>query len=159
MKGILSVILVSLVMISTAFAGEKLTLTKVKTLGVMKNEVIFQSKNVKKVKGTNVVKGKLVVQWGLHVYEVVTGFYTCNTKNICRLTDYERVATFEKCVVKNQSVKCTKKIAGDEASSTRDSDIVISPDGLLESETNSRESIDELSDDFGSSINEEATII
>ena len=119
----------------------------------------YQSKNVKKVKGTNVVKGKLVVQWGVNVFEVVNGFYTCNTKNICRLTDYERVATYEKCLVKNQAVKCSKKISGEENPSSLDSEIAISPDGLLESETNSRESIDELSEDFGSSINTEATII
>ena len=159
MKKFFSAIIVSGMFLTCAQANEKLTLTKVKTLGVMKNEVIFQSKNVKKVKGTNVVKGKLVVQWGVNVFEVVNGFYTCNTKNICRLTDYERVATYEKCLVKNQAVKCSKKISGEENPSSLDSEIAISPDGLLESETNSRESIDELSEDFGSSINTEATII
>ena len=159
MKGIVSSILMSLLMMSSAFTAETITLTKVKTLGVMKNEVIFQSKNVKKVKGTNVVKGKLVVKWGVNVFEVVNVFYTCNAKNVCRLTDYERVATFEKCSVKNEKVKCQKKISGEETSISSDSEIAISPDGLLDSETNSRESIDELSEDFGSSINAEATII
>jgi len=159
MKRFLSAIIVAGMMFS-ANASEELTLIKVKELGLMKNKVVFQSKKVKKIKGTNVVKGKLIAQWGLHVFEVVQGHYACNTKNICRLTDYERVATFESCTIKNQTAKCTKKISGDDSSISSDREITVFPDGALdEYDNSSRESIDEVSDDFGSSINAEADII
>lgn len=159
MKRFLPAILIAGMMF-TANASEEITLIKVKELGLMKNKVVFQSKKVKKIKGTNVVKGKLIAQWGLHVFEVVQGSYTCNTKNICRLSDYERVATFESCVIKNQTAKCSKKISGDDSSINTDREITVFPDGTLdEYDNNSRESIDETSDEFGSSINAEADII
>ena len=126
----------------------------------MVSEVIFQSKNVKKVKNTNIVKGKLVVKWGVHVYEVVAGYYKCDSNNTCRLTDYDRVATYELCTVKRNTVKCSKKISGSNSDIASDSDIVISPDGNLENENqDSRDSIDGTGDEFGSNINAEADII
>lgn len=114
-----------------SFAAEY-TVQKVKFLGPMKNKVIFQSSDLKKVKGKNVLKGKLVAQWGLHVFEVVNGFYTCNQKNVCKLSDYERVATFESCTVKNKTkVECRKKI-GSGTSSSDTSGVIIydSPDSV-----------------------------
>ncbi|AUN98244.1 hypothetical protein DOM21_09985 [Bacteriovorax stolpii] len=125
----------ALLTLTTAFAGE-VRLVKVKELGVMKNKVIFQSLDVKKVKNSNVVRGKLVAQWGTQVFEVVTGYYTCNTKNVCKLTDYERVATYESCKVKNNKVSCSKKIAGDSYESDS-RDVIVSGNP------------DEVSDEFG----------
>lgn len=91
---------------------------KVRVLGPMKNKVIFQSKDLKKVKRSNVLKGKLVAQWGTQVFEVVQGLYTCDSKNLCKLSDYERVATFESCVVKNRKkVECRKRLDGGSSSS------------------------------------------
>lgn len=161
MKVKMAALVFSALMMIHASAAEQLTLVKVTEIGVMKNKVIFQSKSVKKVKGTNLVKGKLVAQWGLHVFEVVNGFYSCNKKNICKLTDYERVATFESCVVKNQKVKCSKKIAGEDGPSNDERDVILSPDGMDDGShrDNQRESIDELENEFGSSINAEADII
>lgn len=161
MKVKLAALFFSALMMIHASAAEQLTLAKVTEIGVMKNKIIFQSKSVKKVKGTNLVKGKLVAQWGLHVFEVVNGFYSCNKKNLCKLTDYERVATYESCVVKNQKVKCSKKIAGNESPSTDESDVILSPDGMDDGSHRDtpREPIDELDDEFGSSINAEADII
>jgi hypothetical protein len=101
---------------------------KVKTLGPMKHKVIFQSANLKKLKGTNILKGKLVAQWGIHVYEVVSGFYSCNRNNLCKLTDYERVATFEKCIVKSEvKIECRKRIGV--SSPGNSSDVVVVDDG------------------------------
>lgn len=159
MKRFLPVILVA-GLIFSANASENLTLVKVKELGIMKNKVVFQSNKVKRIKGSNVVKGKLIAQWGIHVFEVVQGLYVCNSKNICRLNDYERIATFESCTIKKQTAKCNKKISGDDTSISADRDITVFPDGPLdEYGNNSRESIDEISDEFGSSINAEADII
>lgn len=91
---------------------------KVKVIGSLKHKVIFQSRDLKKVRGSNVLKGKLVSQWGTEVFEVVTGLYTCNTNKFCKLTDFERVATFKSCVVKSKTkVQCSKRIGGDSYSS------------------------------------------
>lgn len=116
----------------SSFAAEY-RIQKVKTLGPMKHKVIFQSADLKKIKKTNVLKGKLVVQWGLHVYEVVNGLYACNKNLLCKLTDYERVATFEKCVVKNKTkVECRKRLDGGSASSSTEIVINESPDTVYD---------------------------
>lgn len=123
----------------TVAQAQDLRLVKVKELGVMKHKVIFQSKDVKQVKNSNVVRGKLVAQWGTQVFEVVTGYYTCNTKNVCKLTDYERVATYEKCVVKNAKVKCSRKLGGDSyESDARDVIVNGNPDEVTDSFDNNR---------------------
>lgn len=119
---------------------------KVKTLGSLKHKVIFQSTDLKKIKNSNVLKGKLVSQWGTQVYEVVNGLYACNQNNYCKLTDYERIATFEKCVVKAKKVSCSKKIGGN--SSTAGSDEIIvhdSPDSVYD-EYDHRRNYDEYSE-------------
>lgn len=121
MKTLLAVFLFASMALSAQANDYKLV--KVKTLGVMKNKVIFQSQNVKKVKNTDVVKGKLIAQWGTEVFEVATGYYKCNTKNVCRLTDFDRVATFKSCVVSGDKAKCTQKIVGDTSSSDSDRSI------------------------------------
>ena len=91
------------------------SIVKVKELGPMKTKVIFQSLELKKIKGTSVIKGKLVARWGTQVFEVVDGFYQCNKNNFCRLTDYNRIATFESCIVKNNKVACKNKLVSDAA--------------------------------------------
>lgn len=115
MKLIIALILSLLAL--NAFSAEY-RVQKVKHLGIMKNKVIFQGQDLQKIKRTNVLKGKLVVQWGLHVFEVVNGLYACNKNNSCKLTDFERVATFKSCVVKSKTkVECRKKISGDSSPS------------------------------------------
>ena len=128
----LMISLMTVLTLSSAFAAD-LKIIKVKELGPMKNKVIFQSSDVKAVKNSNVVRGKIVAQWGLHVFEVATGFYTCNTNNVCRLSDYERVATFESCIVKNKKVSCSKKISGDNSvSDSRDVIVHGNPDEVTD---------------------------
>lgn len=124
MKKTMFVALISLLSLNS-FAAEY-RVQKVKTLGVMKHEVIFQSKDLKKVRGTNVLKGKIVAQWGLHVFEVANGFYACNKNNFCKLTDFETIATFEKCTVKKSKVECRKRLSG-EASTVR-GDVLVQED-------------------------------
>ena len=120
---IAAVLLVSL----SSFAAE-FKVQKVKTLGAMKHKVIFQSRDLKPVKGTNILKGKIVAQWGLHVYEVVTGLYACNKNLSCKLTDFERIATYQSCkVVESAKVECRKRIAGDSTTISNDG-VVISDD-------------------------------
>lgn len=122
--------LMALLSLTVATAGE-IKLVKVKELGPMKHKVIFQSTDVKAIKGSNMVRGKLVAQWGTQVFEVATGFYTCNKSNTCRLSDFERVAMYESCKVKGNKVSCTKKISGDD-SSNDSRDVIVSgnPDAL-----------------------------
>lgn len=135
MKPFLFAILITLT--STTFAAEY-RVQKVKVLGPMKHEVILQSKDLKKIKGSNVLKGKLVIQWGLHAYEVVSGMYVCNAKNFCKLTDYETVSTFEKCVVKPKTkVECRKRTSG-ERSEGRSGDVIFADPDSVSDEYNSR---------------------
>lgn len=130
--------LIALLSIASVQAGD-LKLVKVKELGSMKHKVIFQSADVKKVKKSNMVRGKLVAQWGTRVFEVVDGFYTCNTKNVCKLSDYERVATYESCKVKNNKVTCSKKLTADSyESDSRDVIINESPDATYDEYDNNR---------------------
>lgn len=118
----------------TTLAQAPYSIVKVKELGPMKTKVIFQSLDLKKIKGTSVLKGKLVARWGTHVFEVVEGFYQCNKNNVCRLTDYNRIATFESCLVKNNKVACKKNLAND-VDWTESSDVKIdsSPDSTDDS--------------------------
>lgn len=117
--------LVALFVVTTLSASE-LRLVKVTEIGPMKNKIIFQSSDVSKIKNSNMVRGKLIAQWGTQVFEVITGYYQCNKNNVCKLNDYERVATFESCKVKNKKATCSKKIAGED--SIRDSQDVITQD-------------------------------
>jgi hypothetical protein len=132
----------TLLLFITATSGFAATysIKKVRTLGPMKHKVIFQSADLRKIKKTNVIKGKLVAQWGLHVFEVVNGFYSCNKEKICRLTDYERVATFEKCLVRNKTrVECRKRLDGTMGTSGSSPEVIFQDDP------------DSISDEFGRS--------
>jgi hypothetical protein len=106
---------------------------KVKVLGPMKHKVIFQSIDLKKIKRSNVLKGKLVIQWGVHVFELVNGLYSCDKRNLCKLSDYERLATFEKCTVKGgKKVECRKRLNGGPSSEGPSSEVIINdvPDSV-----------------------------
>lgn len=109
----LSLLTFSLTISMASIAQTPYSIVKVKELGPMKTKVIFQSLDLKKIKGTSVLKGKLVARWGTQVFEVVEGFYQCNKNNVCRLTDYNRIATFESCIVKNNKVACRNKLASE----------------------------------------------
>ena len=103
--------LVALFAIGNLSAAE-VKLQKVRELGVMKNKVIFQSRDVKFVKKSMIVRGKIVAQWGMHLFEVGNAFYACNQKKYCSLADYERLAMYESCKVSKNKVTCSKKISG-----------------------------------------------
>lgn len=140
-------ILISLMALS-AFSAEY-RVKKVQTLGPLKHKVIFQSTDLKKIKNSNVLKGKLVTQWGVHVYEIVNGLYSCDKKNVCTLTDYERVATFEKCVVRSpKRVDCKKRIGGSNYTGGDSRDIFIneSPDTVYDEYDNGRRGYDHYSE-------------
>lgn len=139
MKTMMNVLFALLLMsLSGRTLAENFRVQRVKTLGPMKHEVIFQGKDLRKVKGTNLLRGKIVARWGVHVYEVATAFYTCSSKNYCRFSDYERVATFEKCeVLSKKKVECRRRIAGDTYSSDDSSDVI------------SYENPDEVYDEYG----------
>lgn len=148
MKTILG--LVFLCVLGSANASE-LKLQKVKFLGAMKNKVIFQSTDVKAVKKSNIVRGKIVAQWGADVFEVATAFYTCNTKSFCKFVEFERLAMYESCVVKKNSVSCSKKIAGDPANDSRDVFVGGNPDAVIDG----TESTNDDSNEFPARIEDE----
>ncbi|WPU63226.1 hypothetical protein [Peredibacter starrii] len=112
MKHILTSLALAVFFVINVAHAQNVRVQRVRTLGPMNHKVIFQSQTLKPVKNTNYLAGKLVVQWGVHVYEVVKGFYTCNRNYSCRLVDYKRVASYEKCIVKNGNVSCRKRIDG-----------------------------------------------
>lgn len=114
----------------------EVSLIKVKELGLMRHKVIYQSPNFTKVKNTNAVTAKLIAQWGVHVFELVNGLYICNTKRICKLKDYQRIATYESCIVSGSKVKCSKKIGGGNSdASTNDGSISENPDSTDDGST------------------------
>ncbi len=84
---------------------------KVRTIGGLKNKVIFQSTDLRKVRGKNLLKGKLVAQWGSRVFEVLNAYYACDRRNFCQLESSVRVATFERCQVKSpMRVECRNRL-------------------------------------------------
>lgn len=115
----LLVVLVAIVAMSSVSAAE-MKIQKVKTIGALKHKVIFQSSDVKAIKNSNVVYGKVVAAWGLHVYEVVNAYYVCSEQLNCKLSEVKNVAMYESCIVKNNKAVCRKKISGDSTFSSRD---------------------------------------
>lgn len=100
-------------------SASELKIKKVSELGPMNHQVIFQSENLKPTKKKNEFTGLVVLKWGVYVFETVSATYKCSSKNVCSITSYERVQTFESCIVKNNKVKCSKPLS--EASNSTDS--------------------------------------
>jgi len=121
-----------------------LRVKKVKTIGVMKNKVIFQGTNLKKVRNTNYLQGKIVAQWGTQVFEVLTGYYSCNKKDVCTLAKYETVATFQKCTVsKNKRVRCSRPLGSGSAGADLRGDVTYeNPDEVYDEYNNNRNHYD-----------------
>lgn len=120
--------LIGLLAVASTQAAE-LKIQKVKTIGDFGHKVVFQSTDVKLVKKSNIVTGKIVAQWGLHVYEVADAYYTCSAKNLCKLSSYSTVGMYESCSVKNKKAVCFNKISGpSELSDSRDVVVTENPD-------------------------------
>jgi hypothetical protein len=120
--------LIVLLAVASTQATE-LKIQKVKTIGDFNHKVLFQSTDVKFVKKSNIVTGKIVAQWGVHVYEVADAFYICSSKKVCKLSSYDTVAMYESCKVKNKKAVCFNKISGPkEISDTRDFIVTENPD-------------------------------
>ena len=122
--------LIGLLAVASTQAAE-LKIQKVKTIGVFNHKVLFQSADVKLVKKSNIVTGKIVAQWGVHVYEVADAFYSCSAKNVCKLSSYTTVGMFESCQVKTKKAVCFNKISGPaEISDARDLLVTENPDSV-----------------------------
>ncbi|SRR5690606_23875982 len=132
-------LLVALVSFSALSADYRIR--RVHTLGDLQHKVIFQSRDLKKVKGTKALTGQLVVMWGTQRYQIVDGFYTCSEKNFCKLYDYQHVAMFEKCVVKKKKVECAGPVTGRsyEYSSSNDIRVYEDPDRVYDEFDNGRD--------------------
>lgn len=133
-----------------------LKIKKVKELGPMKHQVIFQSDILKSTKMKNEYTGALVLKWGVYVYEVVSATYKCSSNNVCSIIDYKRIQTFENCSIKKQKVKCINPLS---AAQTSDADSsrndTTSPDIIIDEFDNDRRDSTESdfpersSDEFG----------
>lgn len=134
--------------VAASTQAAELKIQKVKTIGELNHKVIFQSTDVKSVGKSNVVKGKIVAAWGVHVYEVANAYYTCNTKNVCKLAEVETVGMYESCTVKNNKAVCSKKISGTTSdSSARDLIVAENPDAV-DSEYAGRDTYGEYDSEF-----------
>ncbi len=125
--------------------GAEYRVQKVRTIGGLKNRVIFQSTDLRKLRGKNLLKGKIVAQWGTHVFEVLNAYYACDRRNFCKLDSSFRVATFEKCEVKGSSrVECRKRLI-DRGQGGNSPDIIIhdDPDSTSEWQRDPRNDEDE----------------
>lgn len=132
---LLSMTILSFVLTTNSFARD-LKVKRVTKIGPMNNKVIYQSPILKKTKSKNIYSGKLIAQWGVHVFEVVKGIYECKPSKVCELVDFQRIATFESCLVKNDKVRCLNKISGDDSSiaSENSNDVKMdSPDSTYDS--------------------------
>lgn len=138
--------LITFVSVASTQAAE-LKIQKVKTIGDLEHKVLFQSSDVKRVNKSNIVKGKIMAAWGLHVYEVADAFYTCSAKNVCKFSDYQTVAMFESCTVKNKTGICFDKISGgSDLSNSRDFIMTENPDSVGAEFGNAYNSSDEYSE-------------
>ncbi len=93
----------------------KWKIEKVSSVGYLKNQVIFQSRDLKYVKSLDLFKGKMIAQWGVHVFEVGVAYYKCQPQktariNICKFVNYEPKSTFEKCHVLGTKATCQKQL-------------------------------------------------
>lgn len=141
----LVVALVAMVAMSSVFAAD-VKIQKVKTIGALKHKVIFQSKDVKAIKNSNVVYGKVVAAWGLYVYEVANAYYTCNEQLVCKLSEVKNVAMYESCTVKNNKAVCKNKISGDSTASS--GDVSVENPDAVGSEFGDRDSYGEYESEF-----------
>lgn len=122
--------LIGLLAVASTQAAE-LKIQKVKTIGDFNHKVLFQSSDVKLVKKSNIVTGKIVAQWGVHVYEVAEAFYTCSAKNVCKLSSYSTIGMYESCKVKAKKAVCFNKISGPSyISDARDLVVAENPDSV-----------------------------
>lgn len=141
----LVVALVAMVAMSSVFAAD-VKIQKVKTIGALKHKVIFQSKDVKALKNSNVVYGKVVAAWGVHVFEVANAYYTCNEQLACKLAEVKHVAMYESCTVKNNKAVCRNKISGN--SSNDSGDVSVENPDAVGSEFGDRDSYGEYESEF-----------
>lgn len=89
-------------------------------VGSFQHPVIYASTEVRVQKvsrSLSKVLQRLVVQWGLHVFEVGDAVYECTTVADCEYVDFIRRATYESCKVKDDKVTCSKKLSGDDGPS------------------------------------------
>jgi hypothetical protein len=135
MKNMLIIVLTAVVSLPV-FANTKWKIQKLNSVGYLKNAVIFQSRDLKFVKSKNLYKGKIISQWGLHVFEVSSAFYNCDSKKLnvryCRFIDYEPIATYEKCQITGSKAVCQKQIKA-KGGSSQESDSHYRSDDLVDS--------------------------
>jgi hypothetical protein len=99
--------LAAAVLLSTASFGAEYRVQRVRTIGGLRNPVIFQSTDLRKVRGTNLLAGTLVARWGTNVFEVARAFYACDRRNRCNFERYERLGMFDRCTVKGpRRIEC-----------------------------------------------------
>lgn len=91
---------------------------KLATIGPLQHPVIFQSRDLRPLRGSaGLLTGHLVARWGVHVYEVGSVTYDCSS-GICKVKNYARRSTFESCGLNSRQQMICKGQLG--ASSSAD---------------------------------------
>lgn len=99
------------------------------------NKVIFQSQSVREVRSLGLFKTRVVARWGVHVYQVVDAYFKCSTTR-CRFESYKTRDFYQKCELKNQQMRCEKRISPDGGSAPdREGYWERHPDGHFERRT------------------------
>ncbi len=76
------------------------------------NKVVFQSQSVREVRSLGLFKTRVVARWGVHVYQVVDAYFKCSTLR-CRFDSYKTRDFYQSCEMKNNQMRCSKRIAPD----------------------------------------------
>lgn len=140
MKAVMSVLFVLLAQSVWAANGYKIE--KVKTIGLLKHKVIFQSPDVVFQKDSNTMKGLIVARWGTERFEVVDATYKCATNGSCKYVDNKHLAMFRLCTVNGLEVNCQGRISGS-VDSDYARDVIVS------------ENPDQVYDEYGQQRNED----
>jgi hypothetical protein len=91
----------------------EMRIQRVAKIGPMNNPVIFQSRDLRPVRATNLYKGKLIARWGVNTFEVGVGTYSCKKSadlSVCKLQSYVAKATYESCTVQRGKAVCRGRL-------------------------------------------------
>jgi hypothetical protein len=99
---------VGMVSVSSA----EMTFPEVKSVGLLKHQVIYSSAKYKIKKTDQGTKAyvKMIARWGLEVYEVGVSEFICKTSETCQFNQWISLATYQSCKVTGTNAKCYGKL-------------------------------------------------
>jgi len=124
---VLNFVFFSVGSVQTAEAKQTQLVPKIKHVGVNRAPVIFQSLALQERRsneaGVRLFSGRVIAQWGIHVFESGTAFYACPVRSkTCRVVHYRRDDMFDRCVVRADRAVCSgRRVEGGGPHVDRDS--------------------------------------